>query len=210
MKILLLGATGLVGSHVLEIALNHEQVSMVIAPVRKAINGHPKLIAPIIDFENITGCLRGELQVDAVICAMGTTMKKAGSPEAFTHVDRDYPIIFAKLAKEQGASTFSLNSALGANKDSLIFYNKIKGELEVELQKLGFRSLTFVRPGLIGGIRPEFRLGEKILSYILGVFKLLLPKKWRVNPAPKIAQALLQSALKSQNGVHIISSQDLN
>lgn len=205
MKLLLIGATGLVGSHVLHQALDDPRITEVIAPTRRTLPNHPKLFAPLIDFEQLpTDAVWW--QVDAVICALGTTMKKAQSKEAFRRVDHDYPLAVARLARRQGTPTYVLNSALGADVASRFFYSRVKGEVEQGLVASDFASLTLVRPGLISGNRPEFRLGERVAESVLTVLGPVLPKRWRVNPAERIATTLLNAAIQAQPGTHIISS----
>src|SRR5690554_186139 len=103
MKLLLVGATGLVGSHVLQQALADERISQVIAPVRRTLDDHPKLFAPQVDFEQLPEDALW-WKADAVICTLGTTMKKAGSRDAFRQVDHDYPLMVARLAHQQGTT----------------------------------------------------------------------------------------------------------
>ena len=102
-----------------------------------------------------------------------------------------------------------LNSAVGADAQSRFFYNRVKGELEQALEGEGYASLTFVRPGLIGGEREEFRLGERLLVSALAWSGPLLPRRWRLNPAPQIAQALLTAALEPQPGRHVVTADRL-
>lgn len=205
MKLLLIGATGLVGSHVLHQALDDPRITEVIAPTRRALPNHPKLFAPLIDFEQLpTDAVWW--QVDAVICALGTTMKKAQSKEAFRRVDHDYPLAVARLARRQGTPTYVLNSALGADVGSRFFYSRVKGEVEQGLVASDFASLTLVRPGLISGNRPEFRLGERVAESVLTVLGPVLPKRWRVNPAERIATTLLNAAIQAQPGTRVIGS----
>ena len=205
MKLLLVGASGLVGSHVLRRALADERISAVVAPTRRALPDHPKLDAPVIDFDNLSADAPW-WQADAVICALGTTMKQAGSREAFRRVDHDYPLAIASFARQQGTPTYVLNSAVGADANSRFFYNRVKGELEQKLGACGFASLTLVRPGLISGPRPEFRAGERTAECFLKLFGALLPRRLRVNPADNIAQALLEEAIEAKPGVNIVRS----
>ncbi|MFV8782620.1 NAD(P)H-binding protein [Microbulbifer sp. SA54] len=208
MKLMIVGATGLVGRHVMDLALAHDAVDQVIAPVRRPLAAHPKLVAPHVDFEELPADA-GWWQVDAVVCALGTTMRIAGSREAFARVDHDYPLAVARLAHAHGARTYVLNSALGADPDSRFFYNRTKGALERDLQGIAFESLTFVRPGLIGGQRDEIRLGERLATVLLNIAGPLLPRQWRINPATNIAQALLDAAIDPRSGVSSIGSADL-
>jgi len=208
MKLLLVGASGLVGSHVLKLALADPRVERVVAPGRKALPEHPKLEAPVCDFENLTGD-EPFWQGDAVICTLGTTIKVAGSQAAFERVDHHYPLTVARFMQRRGAQVFALNSALGADANSMFFYNRVKGKLEQDLSAIGFRSLYFVRPGLIGGERAERRRGEGVAEAVLKTLGPVLPKAWRINPAPVIARALLESAIAAKPGSHVISSGEL-
>lgn len=208
MKLLLVGATGLVGSEVLRLALMDARVSRVVAPVRKALPAHPKLDAPIVDFDRLPPGAPW-WQADAVICTLGTTMKLAGTRQVFSRVDHDYPLAVARLALAAGTHTYALNSAAGANAASRFFYNRVKGELERDLEALGFRSLTHVRPGLIGGQRAVARAGEGAALRILRVLEPVLPRRWRINPAPRIASALLEAALAGAPGVHVVNPEQL-
>ena len=157
MKLLLVGGTGLVGSEVLNLALAEPKIETLVVPSRRPLDiRHPKLITPVVDFESLPADAAW-WQVDAAICALGTTIKVAGSREAFRRVDHDYPLAVARLARAHGASRLAVITAKGANSRSPFFYSQVKGELEADLTALGFPSLTLVRPGLIGGARSEAR-----------------------------------------------------
>ncbi|AJX35743.1 NAD(P)H-binding protein [Burkholderia oklahomensis] len=208
MKLLLVGSTGLVGRHVLDLALADPRVDRVVALARRALPAHPKLQAPRIDFDHLPEDAAW-WQADAVICTLGTTMRAAGSQAAFRRVDHDYPLAVARIARQHGTPTYVLNSAVGADASSRFFYNRVKGELERDLAGLGFASLTAVRPGLIGGRRDEFRVGERAAVCALTLFGPLLPRGWRLNPAPRIARALIEAALNPQPGTHVVASDRL-
>lgn len=209
MRVLLAGATGLVGRHVLQLLLADARCSAVVAPVRRVLDvDAPKLRAPSIDFDAMPGGAEW-WEVDAAICALGTTMKQAGSEDAFRRVDHDYPLAIARNVLRGGASVFVLNSAVGADPESRFFYNRVKGEVERDLVALGFPSLTVVRPGLIGGKRGEFRPGERAASLALGAFGPLLPRRWRINPASRIATAMVEAVMQPRPGVHVIGSDAL-
>lgn len=208
MRLLLVGATGLVGQQVLLQALADSRITQVVTPVRRALRPHEKLLAPLVNFEHLPQDAAW-WQADAVICTLGSTIKTAGSQAAFYRVDHDYPLAVARLAHAQGTPTYVLNSAAGANAASRFFYNRVKGELERDLAGVGFSSLTLVRPGLIGGERDERRPGEWVAQQLLRALHPLLPPRWRINPADRIADALLAAALKPAIGVHVIPSAQL-
>lgn len=209
MRVMLLGATGLVGSQALALLLDDPRCTALVAPSRRPLQATAsKLDNPVLDFEHLPGTAPW-WAVDAVICALGSTMAQAGSREAFKRIDHDYPLTFAGQALAHGAGTFVLNSAAGADAGSRIFYNRIKGALEQELRGLEFDSLTLVRPGLIGGQRVHKRTGEHLALQVLGVLGPLLPRGWRINPAENIAAALVDAALAPRPGEHVVSAAEL-
>lgn len=208
MKLLLLGATGLVGSHVLDLAISDERIDEVVAPARRPLPARAGLTAPQVDFDHLPEDAPW-WQADAAICALGTTMKKAGSREAFLRVDHGYALQAARLAHRHGTRTFVLNSAIGADPGSRFFYSRVKGALERDLRTVGFDSLTLVRPGLIGGEREEFRLGEHTATLVLGALGPVLPRKWRINPAARIAALMIEAALGGRAGVQVVESGDI-
>ena len=208
MRLLVAGATGLVGRHVLDLALADRRVTEVVAPVRRAIPARPRLVAPVVDFENLPEDAPWWV-ADSVICALGTTMRVAGSREAFRRVDHGYPLAVARLARARGAGTFVLNSALGANAASRVFYNRVKGEIERDLEALGFPSLVIARPGLIGGERTESRPAERAGIALARLLGPLLPRRLRINPAANIAAAMVDAALSAPPGRHLIDAAEL-
>src|SRR5271156_4042145 len=193
MKLLLLGATGLVGSSTLKVAVASPEISEVVAPTRTPLAPQNKLVNPVDSrLEGLTQSAKN-WTVDAVVCALGTTKAKAGSEEAFRYVDYTLPVVFAKAAHAAGAETFALVSAIGAATNSMFFYAKTKGEVEREIQQIGFCSLTICRPSIIAGERSETRIAEGAVLAILRVLAPILPKKFHINPASVIAASLLDS-----------------
>ena len=194
MKALLLGATGLTGGLVLEGLLAAEQVSQVVVPTRRVLTiEHEKLQQAAVDFANLEK--QAELfKVDAIICCLGTTIKKAGSRKRFREVDYGYAIKAAELGRQQGADAFILMSAIGASSSSLVFYNRVKGELEDGLKGLGYPYISIYQPGLLLGERSEQRtaeaLGMKAMPAINGLLQGPL-RKYRGIEAATIARAMV-------------------
>jgi uncharacterized protein YbjT (DUF2867 family) len=209
MKTLLLaGATGLIGQSALQLALADARVDKVVAPTRRPLPAHPKLENPVVDFD----ALPTEApwwRVDGVICTLGTTRRRAGSQTAFRRVDFDYPLAVARLARIHGAAAYALNSSLGADPQARVFYARTKGEVEAALRSIGYPSLTLVRPGLLGGDRTEFRFGERLATLGLTVLGPVLPRRYRIVPAVRVAAALLESALDAAPGEQVIESEQL-
>ena len=202
MKVLILGASGLVGSNALDQTLAHPFIAQVIAPTRKPLRPNSKLINPVS--EQLESLLPEVLNwgADAVICALGTTKGKAGSNETFRQVDYVLPLAFARLAHQQGAETFALVSAIGADVSSSFFYPRTKGEVERDIKLVGFRSLTILRPSIIGGKREDSRFAEGVALALSRILAPILPKKFHVNPAEKIAGVLVESIIAAEPGCH--------
>jgi uncharacterized protein YbjT (DUF2867 family) len=207
MKLMLVGASGMVGQRVLRQALANPAVSLLIAPTRKPLAPASGLDNPIIDFEHLPADASW-WKVDAVICTLGTTMAQAGTQATFRRVDHDYPLAVAKLARAAGATAFVLNSALGAAVDSRVFYNRVKGEVEAAIMGLGYPSLTLVRPSLLdGGPRPDSRPGERIGLCFARILRPLIPARYRAVATDAVARTLLAAALAQAPGVQVIESE---
>jgi uncharacterized protein YbjT (DUF2867 family) len=208
-NLLMLGATGLVGGAALRRALADPRVERVIAPTRRALDSHPKLANPVAEELDALLPDAGEWAVDTVICALGTTMRKAGSKEAFRHIDYELPLAFAMMAHQRGAESFALTSSKGASATSLFFYTRIKGELERDLERIGFQSLLIVRPGIIGGDRAESRPAERLALRLTGWLSPILPRGLRISRAERIAEVLVQGAVAPAPGVHVVEAESL-
>lgn len=209
MRVMLAGATGLVGSRVLWQLLADARCTAVVAPTRRPLALQaPRLLNPVPDFERLPEDAPW-WAVDAAICALGSTRRQAGSREAFRRIDHGYPLAIAWAVRRQGCGVFALNSAMGANPGSPFFYSRVKGELERDLRALGFESLALVRPGLIGGERSERRPAEQAATRVLGALAPVLPRAWRINPAERIAAALVEAALAPRPGVQVVGSAQL-
>jgi uncharacterized protein YbjT (DUF2867 family) len=208
-RILLLGASGLVGREALRLALEHRSVEGVIAPSRMPLPSHTKLTNPVSTQLETLVPEAARWSANAVICALGTTMAKAGSQDAFRRVDHDLPLRFAQAAHEHGAEVFALVSAIGASPSSRIFYARTKGETERDLQKVGFASLTILRPMIIEGNRGETRIAESIVLALARVMGPLLGPGFCVNPASTIARVAIDAAVDPRLGVRVVYSPEL-
>ncbi len=209
-KLLVAGGTGLVGGALLELALADPRVTQVVAPSRQVLAPHPKLVNPVLQDFQTMDAQADWWRVDAVACALGTTLRQAGSRSAFRRVDLEYPAQIARIAHRNGASTFVLTSASGASARSPFFYSRTKSELEAALGKIGYTSLTFVRPGLLTGNRAQRRRGEHLAGQVLGALAPLLPQRYRPVPARAVARELLAAALSARPGIHIVESESIS
>ena len=201
---ILAGATGLVGGECLRRLLASPRYERVVVVTRRKLADVPadrKLRQVVTEFENL-GEVRDRLRGDHVFCALGTTIRKAGSQGRFREVDYEYPLRLAQLTRKNGARHFSIVSALGASRTSPFFYSRVKGEMEEGLQQLGWPSLAIVRPSVIAGDRAESRplerLGERLLR--------IAPATWRPVAAADIAAAMVATALREPRGVTVIES----
>ncbi|WP_373514308.1 oxidoreductase [Persicitalea sp.] len=192
---LVIGATGLIGQQLVDQLLQSDQYSEVKVLVRKPFDKkHPKLVEIVYNFGQPEPNV---VQGDDVYCCLGTTMKKAGSKEAFIKVDHDYPLQIARLAKQNGATQYLIVTAMGADPTSSFFYNRVKGNVEADLKEVGFAALHIFRPSLLLGNREERRLGEKIGEAVMRVFNPVMVgplKKYRAIEASKVARAMVVAA----------------
>ncbi len=207
--VLLAGATGLVGRALMHQLLEHPQTQHVHVLLRRASPGiaaHPKLELHVVDFAH----LRRLPRVDDVYVALGTTIKTAGSQEAFRQVDHDHVIAIARAAREAGARRLAIVSALGADRGSRVFYNRVKGEMEADAAALGYESVCFAQPSLLMGDRASLgqptRPGEVWASRLLRPVMPLVPKGIRPIAADDVAAALIASTLSGRPGTHRLSS----
>jgi uncharacterized protein YbjT (DUF2867 family) len=209
---LLIGATGLVGGFVLQQILQDDYYDKVIVLTRKPLNNqHPKLKEVVVDFNKLDD-YAAEIKADIIFSCLGTTIKVAGSQEAFKRVDFEYPYKVAQIAKQNGASAYLLVSALGAAKDSLVFYNRVKGELEDEVSSLHYDAFHILQPSLIIGDRKEARTGEGIAQKLAPVFDALMVgglKKYKSIKAEQIAKAMVAYSKLNDKGVFKHESDEL-
>jgi len=201
---LLLGGSGLVGGFCLQRLLEEEWYQKVISLGRRELPvTHPKLTHHSIAFESLETL---ELSpIDDVFCALGTTIRKAGSQPAFRRVDFEYPMAAARLGLKYGAQQFVLVSSIGADPESGNFYLRTKGELEKALMDLSYPALHIFRPSLLVGDRKESRPGEKFAIYGGKILQYILVdglRKYRPIQAATVAKAMVAAAKPGTTGVH--------
>lgn len=202
------GATGLVGHLALNLALEDERVKHIIAPTRRPLLAHDKLINPDMAEWNLRTHER-TWSIDGAICALGTTRAKAGSARAFRAVDFDLVLSMASWLRTVDVRRFALTSALGANRHSPFLYASTKGKVEHAIEQLNFPSLTILRPGFLDGERAEIRPWEARGGALLKRLQPWLPAVAQVSPAASVARLLLEAAIAGPAGKHIIASADI-
>ncbi|MGZ5245408.1 MAG: oxidoreductase [Bacteroidia bacterium] len=209
---MVLGASGLVGSYVLQHLLENNIYEKVIALVRKPLDiSHKKLRQEVVDFEHLRKHAN-LFKVDDLYCCVGTTIKKAGSKEAFRAVDYHIPIEAAKYASAQGVKQYLLVSSLGANAKSTFFYMRTKGELEEDLKKHPFRAIHIFHPSMLLGPRKENRFGEKIGQIFMKLVEPLLInglRKYKAIHAETVAKAMIKVALDGKEGIYTHVSDEI-
>ncbi len=174
--IVVAGASGLIGSALMELLIKDVSVKRLIVLTRRPLNfEHPKVKSILVDFKKLQTISESVKNADILYCCIGTTIKSAGSKEAFRAVDYEIPLHLAELAAKAGISKFIAISSLGADPESKNFYLKTKGEMERDIDsKFQFRKLAFVRPSMLLGPRKEFRLGERIGQFFMVIFSFLM------------------------------------
>jgi len=209
MKCIILGATGLVGQQLLQQALEDPEYSQVIAPTRKPLLAHAKLHNPIVDFNKLPTDAPW-WQADVAVCALGTTLKTAGSQAAFWQIDHGYVIQAATIAKQAGVQVFIYNSSVGADPSAKSFYLQVKGKVENDLAALGFSTLGIVRPSFLdGGARPEKRPGEAIAIFFAKMLAPRIPKRYCAVSTSKVASAMWALAKQRGHGTVVAESDEI-
>jgi uncharacterized protein YbjT (DUF2867 family) len=201
------GATGLVGRALVRQLAADPWWGEVRALVRRVPRPEleaPRIVTVEVDYTRLEPPPPWAA-ADQVFCALGTTLRQAGSEAAFREVDFDYPLALARAALARDTRHFLLVSAVGASPASRVFYNRVKGEVEAAISMLGFRSVTIARPSLLLGDRGEFRPMEQA-GKVLGLFA---PPRWKPVAAEGVARALVEAARRDLPGVHILENRDL-
>lgn len=204
---LIAGASGLVGGHCLSQLLRDPAYARVIALARRPLAPGPKLETRIVDFDRLDAAALP--RVDDVYCALGTTIRRAGSQAAFRRVDHSYVVTLARRAAAAGAAQFLLVSALGASPRAPVFYSRVKGEAERDVATLPFQAVHVFRPSFLTGERAEHRPGERIgIAVFRAIAPLLLGplRKYRPIAAGTVARAMRAAAHRGGAGLQVYES----
>jgi len=208
-SVTLFGASGLVGGHCLDLLRASDYVTEIVVPGRRPL-ADPSLLTDsrvrqfVIDFNRLDEHVE-IFDVDVIICTLGTTIKKAGSKEQFRRVDHDYPVEIARRGQAAGIRHYLLVSAIGADPESRVFYNRVKGEAERDVHALGLTAVAVVRPSLLLGERDEFRLGEEVAKRLA----FLIPGRYRPVHARDVASTLVEEAVAERDGFRVIESSEI-
>jgi uncharacterized protein YbjT (DUF2867 family) len=200
----LLGASGLVGGHLLRLLVDEPAYTEVCVLTRRPLGvEHGKVREAVIDFDNPES-YRGRLAVDDLFCCLGTTIKKAGSQRAFRNVDFDAPVAIARAGRSEGARQFVIVTAVGADPKSQVFYSRVKGEAEAALTALDFpKGLKIFRPSMLIGDRVERRPAERIVMAVMratsGIFVGGMTV-YRAIDAADVARAMVHAATREEGG----------
>lgn len=211
-KAVLAGASGSIGNSLMTALLNDDNYTEVLILVRKKLNiKHPKLIQLVVDFDRLSD-YAAEIKGKVVFCCLGTTKSQTPDLELYRRIDYQYPLDLAWIAQTNGAESYHLVSALGANKNSSIFYTKTKGELESDLKAVPFKSIFIYRPSLLDGKRAQKRFGEGVMNAMMHLINPLLTGSWKKYRSIKVgvvAKAMLRQSLEDKKGVFIYQSDQI-
>ena len=202
---LVAGASGMLGAELVRVLATSGDYRRVIAMTRRPLSFEaPRLVNRILRFDNLENDLRG-LVCDDAYCCLGTTLRQAGSPQAFHAVDHDLVLRFARFAQSAGAKTLVVVSAVGAAPEAPNFYLKIKGDTELALEALQLRSLHLMQPSLLLGPRAQWRTAEALGRVFMPLVNPLLLgsyERWRAIQARTVAAAMHAAARSGRLGVH--------
>lgn len=204
-KAIVIGSTGMVGKELVKKLIENEHYSEIISLVRRPSGiKSPKLDEHIIDFDR-PDTWKDLVKGDVLFSALGTTIAKAKSKEEQFKVDFTYQYNVAKIAVENGATSYVLVSSAGANTNSKAFYMKTKGKLDEAVQGLPFEYINILRPGQLHGKRTEKRLGEKVgLSVMYSLNKIGLLKRYKPIKGQKVAKAMIHAARKTHSAIYTL------
>ncbi|UZR94931.1 oxidoreductase [Chondrinema litorale] len=202
---LVAGGTGLIGKELCRILASDNYYDKVISLVRRKSNQVSGVTEQVVNFDTLSNTTI-ETEIDVAFCCLGTTMKKAGSKEAFYKVDYEYVEKFAKLAHALGVEKFLLVTAIGADANSMFYYNRVKGEIENTIKAIPFKSIHIFRPSLLIGDREEQRTGEDVGKFVYKHLDFLIPKKYKGIEGSQVAKAMAQKGKSNIEDVLIYES----
>lgn len=203
------GATGLIGKELVQKLIQSDEYRLIYLISRRSGDlKHTKIRELVVDFDHLSQLNMTE-PIDEAFCALGTTMKHAGTRENFKKVDYQYILEYAALTKRCGVSKFLVISSMGAGPKSPAFYNRVKGMTEEALKNLGFDQLIILRPSLLLGDRPEFRWPEKLAGFVMKALNFLIPDNFKAISGEKVAGYMLKMAHQQTKGVKIIESGEM-
>ncbi|MEB0261677.1 MULTISPECIES: NAD(P)H-binding protein [unclassified Mucilaginibacter] len=212
-KAIIAGASGLIGSNLLNILLEAAEYSEVLVLVRKELPlKHKKLVQLVINFDDL-GKFADTITGHAIFSCLGTTKSQAPDKEQYRKIDYAYPLQLAQLAKQNGVEQFHVVTAIGADKNSPVFYTKLKGELEDALQRLGLKTLRIYQPSMLMGERERSHWLENLAT---GLFKIIDPlligglKKYRSIKGSTVAYVMFKKSLESATGTFIYTSDKIH
>ena len=195
-KAIILGATGLTGSHLLKSLLEDTTYDLVKVFTRKKLPiSHPKIEEHVVDLLKLSDHA-DKFTADAVFCCIGTTKAKTPNKELYRAIDYGIPVEAAKLCKQNSIHSFIVISAIGANPKSKVFYNRLKGEMERDVLAQQIKHTYLLQPSLIVGNRDEKRIGEDLSKQFMRIFGFLIPDRYKMIEGKTIAQAMVQLASK--------------
>ena len=205
---IILGATGLTGSHLLKLLLKESEYDRIKVFTRHKLKfSYPKIEEHVIDLLKLSDHAT-EFTANVVFCCIGTTKAKTPDKELYRAIDYGIPVEAAKLCKQNSIKQFIVISALGANPKSKVLYNQLKGEMERDVLAQQIEHTHFLQPSLIVGNRKEKRMGEDISKRIMRLFDFLIPARYKMIEAKTIAQAMVQLARKPSKE-HVIPSEKI-
>jgi uncharacterized protein YbjT (DUF2867 family) len=206
-KAIIAGATGLIGSQLLDILLAGEAYDEVLVIVRKNLNiKHAKLTQLVTDFDDLVDH-RSSITGDVIFSCLGTTKNKTPDTGTYYKIDHDYPLLLANMALQNGVKQFHLVSSVGANPDSKTFYIRMKGETERDISALDLPSIYLYEPSMLTGRKQEKRFAEMLFE---GLFKFINPlltgkwKKYRSVSGATVARAMYDQSLKNEPGKWVV------
>ncbi|MEJ2004512.1 MAG: NAD(P)H-binding protein [Cyclobacteriaceae bacterium] len=211
-RVIVAGATGLIGQQLVRMLTDSPSVNEVKLVTRRSAGfSDPKIEEILTDFDDLDKH-KERFAAEAAYCCLGTTMKKAGSKDAFYKVDHDYVLHFARNVREAGVERFFVITAMGADADSMFYYNRVKGQTEHDLKEINFKELHILQPSLLLGDRQESRPGESIGKVVTSAVSFLFAgplKKYKPIRDTTVARAMMVLSEQNANGIFVHDSANI-